>query len=109
MSPQVAGPYLPQFEIYWRKLDQGDTGKVAPMLAAQFLKLSGLSDQTLGKVGLSRDRSLQDSDSRDSHSRDSHSQDSHSQDSHIQYSHSQDSHCQDSHSQDSLDYPDCQM
>ena len=57
VHPQVAGPYLPQFEIYWRKLDQGDTGKVAPMLAAQFLKLSGLSDQTLGKVGMSRDRS----------------------------------------------------
>jgi hypothetical protein len=47
----VAGPYAPQFEIYWHKLDPGDSGKVAPMLAAQFLKLSGLSDQTLGKVG----------------------------------------------------------
>ena len=67
---QVAGPYVPQFEIYWKKLDPENTGKVflvfvcknlnqykygilkvAPMVAAQFLKLSGLSDQTLGKVG----------------------------------------------------------
>ena len=74
---QVAGPYVPQFEIYWKKLDPENTGKVdnffvtsgqnigdclptihvttysikvAPMVAAQFLKLSGLSDQTLGKV-----------------------------------------------------------
>jgi epidermal growth factor receptor substrate 15 len=47
---KVAGPYVPQFEIYWKKLDPENTGKVAPMVAAQFLKLSGLSDQTLGKV-----------------------------------------------------------
>jgi len=47
---KVAGPYVPQFEIYWKKLDPDNTGKVAPMVAAQFLKLSGLSDQTLGKV-----------------------------------------------------------
>ena len=24
----MAGPYLPQFEIYWRKLDPEDSGKV---------------------------------------------------------------------------------
>ena len=47
---QIAGPYVPQFEIYWKKLDPNDTGKVAPMEAATFLKNSGLSDQTLGKV-----------------------------------------------------------
>ena len=41
---------MPQFEIYWKKLDPNDTGKVAPMEAATFLKNSGLSDQTLGKV-----------------------------------------------------------
>ena len=43
---------MPQFEIYWKKLDPNDTGKVAPMEAATFLKNSGLSDQTLGKVSL---------------------------------------------------------
>jgi len=46
----VAGPYAPQFEVYWHRLDAQESGKVAPMVAAQFLKLSGLSDQTLGKV-----------------------------------------------------------
>ena len=25
---QVAGPYVPQFEIYWKKLDPENTGKV---------------------------------------------------------------------------------
>ena len=25
---QVAGPYVPQFEIYWKKLDPDNTGKV---------------------------------------------------------------------------------
>ncbi len=47
---QVAGPFLPQFEIYWNRLDPQDTGKVSPLDAAKFLKSSGLSDQTLGKV-----------------------------------------------------------
>ncbi len=47
---QVAGPFLPQFEIYWKRLDPNDTGKVLPLDAAKFLKSSGLSDQTLGKV-----------------------------------------------------------
>ena len=47
----MAGPYAPQFEVYWHRLDAQESGKVAPMVAAQFLKLSGLSDQTLGKVG----------------------------------------------------------
>jgi hypothetical protein len=46
----VAGPFLPQFEIYWKRLDPNDTGKVLPLDAAKFLKSSGLSDQTLGKV-----------------------------------------------------------
>ena len=41
---------MPQFEIYWRRLDPNDTGKVLPLDAAKFLKSSGLSDQTLGKV-----------------------------------------------------------
>ena len=46
----MAGPYVPQYEVYWKKLDPNGTGKVAPLEAAQFLKNSGLSDQTLGKV-----------------------------------------------------------
>jgi hypothetical protein len=46
----VAGQYLPQYEIYWNRLDPGDSGRVAPLDAATFLKSSGLSDQTLGKV-----------------------------------------------------------
>jgi hypothetical protein len=53
---QVAGPFLPQFEIYWNRLDPQDTGKVSPLDAAKFLKSSGLSDQTLGKVGHRKNR-----------------------------------------------------
>ena len=41
---------MPQFEIYWKRLDPNNTGRVAPMDAAKFLKSSGLSDHTLGKV-----------------------------------------------------------
>ena len=46
----MAGPHLPQYEIYWKRLDPADSGRVAPMDAAKFLKASGLSDHTLGKV-----------------------------------------------------------
>ena len=49
---QIAGPFTPQYEIYWKKLDPSGTGKVLPLDAAKFLKNSGLSDQTLGKVKL---------------------------------------------------------
>lgn len=50
-SPErVAGPFSPQYEVYWKKLDPNGTARVSPATAAQFLKLSGLSDQTLGKV-----------------------------------------------------------
>ena len=37
---QVAGPYVPQFEIYWKKLDPENTGKVD--------KLFVTSDQNIG-------------------------------------------------------------
>ena len=46
----MAGQFLPQYEIYWKRLDPQDSGQVAPMDAAKFLKLSGLNDHTLGKV-----------------------------------------------------------
>ncbi|XP_017266428.1 epidermal growth factor receptor substrate 15-like 1 isoform X1 [Kryptolebias marmoratus] len=38
------------FESYYRQLDPGNTGKISPGDAAQFLKKSGLSDSTLGKI-----------------------------------------------------------
>jgi len=47
---KIAGPFLPQFEIYWKKLDSQDVGKVNPGEVATFLRFSGLSDQTLGKI-----------------------------------------------------------
>merc|ERR550532_372072 len=47
---KIAGPFLPQFEIYWKQLDREETGKVQPGEVAAFLRFSGLSDQTLGKI-----------------------------------------------------------
>ncbi|XP_070700684.1 epidermal growth factor receptor substrate 15-like 1 isoform X2 [Pempheris klunzingeri] len=38
------------YESYYRQLDPGNTGKVSAGDAAQFLKKSGLSDSTLGKI-----------------------------------------------------------
>ncbi|XP_041847999.1 epidermal growth factor receptor substrate 15-like 1 isoform X2 [Melanotaenia boesemani] len=38
------------FENYYRQLDPGNTGKISAGDAAQFLKKSGLSDSTLGKI-----------------------------------------------------------
>ncbi|XP_071346900.1 epidermal growth factor receptor substrate 15-like 1 isoform X3 [Trachinotus anak] len=40
----------PAYESYYRQLDPGNTGKVSAGDAAQFLKKSGLSDSTLGKI-----------------------------------------------------------
>ncbi|KAM3603980.1 uncharacterized protein V6R79_004798 [Siganus canaliculatus] len=40
----------PAYESYYRQLDPGNTGKIAAGDAAQFLKKSGLSDSTLGKI-----------------------------------------------------------
>ena len=47
---QVAGPYLPQYEIYYKKLDVDGKGEIGAMDAAKFLKKSGLADDILGKV-----------------------------------------------------------
>ncbi|XP_019109791.2 epidermal growth factor receptor substrate 15-like 1 isoform X3 [Larimichthys crocea] len=40
----------PAYETYYRQLDPGNTGKISAGDAAQFLKKSGLSDSTLGKI-----------------------------------------------------------
>ena len=47
---QVAGPYLPQYDVYYKKLDVDGKGEIGAMEAATFLKKSGLSDEMLGKV-----------------------------------------------------------
>ncbi|XP_045907549.1 epidermal growth factor receptor substrate 15-like 1 isoform X1 [Micropterus dolomieu] len=41
---------VPAYESYYRQLDPGNTGKISAGDAAQFLKKSGLSDSTLGKI-----------------------------------------------------------
>ena len=46
----MAGPYLPQYEIYYQKLDPEGKNEIPAMAAAGFLKKSGLSDEQLGKV-----------------------------------------------------------
>ena len=46
----MAGPYLPQYEIYYNKLDPEGKNEIAAIDAAGFLKKSGLSDEMLGKV-----------------------------------------------------------
>ncbi|KAJ8011495.1 hypothetical protein DPEC_G00058820 [Dallia pectoralis] len=40
----------PAYESFYRQVDPGNTGKVGAADAAQFLKKSGLSDSTLGKI-----------------------------------------------------------
>ncbi|XP_045061909.1 epidermal growth factor receptor substrate 15-like 1 [Coregonus clupeaformis] len=40
----------PVYEVYYRQVDLGNTGTVGAADAAQFLKKSGLSDSTLGKI-----------------------------------------------------------
>uniref|UniRef100_UPI0037E9C62A epidermal growth factor receptor substrate 15-like 1 isoform X2 n=1 Tax=Semicossyphus pulcher TaxID=241346 RepID=UPI0037E9C62A len=40
----------PAYDSYYRQLDPGNTGKISAGGAAQFLKKSGLSDSTLGKI-----------------------------------------------------------
>ncbi|KAM7400303.1 hypothetical protein PAMA_004819 [Pampus argenteus] len=40
----------PAYESYYRQLDPGNNGKISAGDAAQFLKKSGLSDSTLGKI-----------------------------------------------------------
>ena len=46
----MAGPYLPQYDVYYKKLDVDGKGEIGAMEAATFLKKSGLSDEMLGKV-----------------------------------------------------------
>lgn len=46
----MAGPYLPQYEVYYKKLDPEGKGEIGAMDAATFLKKSGLPDEMLGKV-----------------------------------------------------------
>ena len=46
----MAGPYLPQYEVYYKKLDPEGKGEIGAMDAATFLKKSGLSDEMLGKI-----------------------------------------------------------
>nr|XP_020516979.1 epidermal growth factor receptor substrate 15-like 1 isoform X2 [Labrus bergylta] len=48
-TSQLSGGY-PAYDSYYRKLDPGNTGKISAGDAAQFLKKSGLSDSTLGKI-----------------------------------------------------------
>ena len=50
--PQVSGPYLTQYEVYYKRLDPNGENKIGALDAATFLKKSGLSDETLGKVGV---------------------------------------------------------
>ncbi|KAG7267634.1 hypothetical protein CRUP_026988, partial [Coryphaenoides rupestris] len=40
----------PQYDHYYRQVDRGNTGQISAGDAAQFLKKSGLSDSTLGKI-----------------------------------------------------------
>ncbi|CAJ1072665.1 epidermal growth factor receptor substrate 15-like 1 isoform X4 [Xyrichtys novacula] len=40
----------PAYDNYYRQLDPTNTGKITAVDAAQFLKTSGLSDSTLGKI-----------------------------------------------------------
>ena len=46
----MAGPYLPQYEVYYKKLDPDWKGEIGAMDAAGFLKKSGLPEDVLGKV-----------------------------------------------------------
>ena len=47
---QVAGPFLQQYDVYYKRLDPDGKEEIAAMVAATFLKKSGLPDDVLGKV-----------------------------------------------------------
>ena len=49
---QVSGPYLTQYEVYYKRLDPESKGEIGAMDAAKFLKNSGLADEFLGKVSV---------------------------------------------------------
>ena len=46
----MAGPYVQQYEVYYKKLDPDGKNEIGAMDAAGFLKKSGLTDEQLGKV-----------------------------------------------------------
>ena len=52
LSLQVAGPYLTQYEVYYKRLDPKEENEIGAVEAATFLKKSGLSDDILAKVCL---------------------------------------------------------
>ena len=46
----MAGAFLQQYEVYYKRLDPEGKGEIGAMSAAGFLKKSGLPDDMLGKV-----------------------------------------------------------
>ena len=46
----MAGAFLQQYEVYYKRLDPEGKGEIGAMAAAGFLKKSGLPDDMLGKV-----------------------------------------------------------
>ena len=50
ISFQVAGPYLTQYDVYYKRLDPNGANQIPAMDAAGFLKKSGLTDEILGKI-----------------------------------------------------------
>ncbi len=46
----MAGRYLTQYEVYYKRLDPDNTNQIGAVEAANFLKKSGLSDEHLGKI-----------------------------------------------------------
>ena len=46
----MAGAFLQQYEVYYKRLDVDGKGEIGAMEAAGFLKKSGLPDDLLGKV-----------------------------------------------------------
>ena len=46
----MAGAFLQQYEVYYKRLDPEGKGEIGAMQAAGFLKKSGLPDDVLGKV-----------------------------------------------------------
>merc|ERR1712018_841233 len=47
---EVAGPYLQQYDVYYKRLDPEGKDEIPAMAAAGFLKKSGLPDDILGKI-----------------------------------------------------------
>lgn len=49
-STQVSGKHSPIFDAYLRQIDPKNVGTIEAMVAAKFLKKSGLSDVVLSRV-----------------------------------------------------------